>query len=316
MLNETEENMIDENESEQIVRMRLKKGIKKSQLPKIFDLANYIDNEAEEGSDNEEHDDVVKKNIEEEEKKESPQNKDPNDPEIEELINRYISVDNIKEEKTIRRLYKEEELVKDKQCVRKVVDNQTYRKKRMGNDADHLHNEKNYDPLSLSQRIIKVQTNTGETQRRFTTLSKLKRKLTYREEEADVEEEEITQMIDDYEKNMMKKISEETQEHKQSMKDRLIENDKLLENVVNLNKPLKKKPSQPYKGNMGFGSYSQTSVISALKNDKYQTFKDRTSTKTIKTFNLFGTKTQTVSIDSILKKKVNDIFEGRLSGGK
>ena len=217
-----------------------KRLIKKSDLILQKELTkklakNYFDKEAELGSDNEEHDNVIKKVYNSDsdlEKKEDIGN-------IEDLIddkNILNSLDNEEQkEKFITDMF-----IKDREEVLKVIE---------GPQRRIINNkiEKKFDEsdLPLKLRIERMKNEyfdeeeENEENNFQTLVSRLKKlKKQFKEDNAN---EDLKAIINSYQNMALKRIEKLNKTNKNELKKRMMEDNKILENVVLLNK----KDNQP-----------------------------------------------------------------------
>ena len=212
-----------------------KRLIKKSDLILQKELTkklakNYFDKEAELGSDNEEHDNVIKKVYNSDsdlEKKEDIGN-------IEDLIddkNILNSLDNEEQkEKFITDMF-----IKDREEVLKVIE---------GPQRRIINNkiEKKFDEsdLPLKLRIERMKNeyfdeeDENEENNFQTLVSRLKKlKKQFKEDNAN---EDLKAIFISYQNMALKKIEKINKTNKNELKKRMMEDNKILENVVLLNK--------------------------------------------------------------------------------
>jgi hypothetical protein len=217
-----------------------KRLIKKSDLILQKELTkklakNYFDKEAELGSDNEEHDNVIKKVYNSDsdlEKKEDIGN-------IEDLIddkNILNSLDNEEQkEKFITDMF-----IKDREEVLKVIE---------GPQRRIINNkiEKKFDEsdLPLKLRIERMKNEyfdeeeENEENNFQSLVSRLKKlKKQFKEDNAN---EDLKAIINSYQNMALKRIEKLNKTNKNELKKRMMEDNKILENVVLLNK----KDNQP-----------------------------------------------------------------------
>ena len=212
-----------------------KRLIKKSDLILQKELTkklakNYFDKEAELGSDNEEHDNVIKKVYNSDsdlEKKEDIGN-------IEDLIddkNILNSLDNEEQkEKFITDMF-----IKDREEVLKVIE---------GPQRRIINNkiEKKFDEsdLPLKLRIERMKNEyfdeeeENEENNFQSLVSRLKKlKKQFKEDNAN---EDLKAIINSYQNMALKRIEKLNKTNKNELKKRMMEDNKILENVVLLNK--------------------------------------------------------------------------------
>jgi len=201
--------------------------IKEKEITKKVSFKQFFETEAELGSDNEDHDDVIK-NI----KNEEAEEEENQDEELKDLINNEeeFSSDEIQEK------FFSDMLERDREELRKVIDGpqrKTLNRKHLRNEGDCL--EEDSLPLNMRIKQSKSQENTGEGD--FNLLLKkfgdFEKRLNSTEENH--ENEEYKEMVNLYQQNLIKKFAEKSKNHKTSLMKRIRENEKILENVINLN---------------------------------------------------------------------------------
>ena len=217
-----------------------KRLIKKSDLILQKELTkklakNYFDKEAELGSDNEEHDNVIKKVY----NSDSDLEKNEDIGNIEDLIddkNILNSLDNEEQkEKFITDMF-----IKDREEVLKVIE---------GPQRRIINNkiEKKFDEsdLPLKLRIERMKNeyfdeeDENEENNFQTLVSRLKKlKKQFKEDNAN---EDLKAIFISYQNMALKKIEKINKTNKNELKKRMMEDNKILENVVLLNK----KDNQP-----------------------------------------------------------------------
>ena len=212
-----------------------KRIIKKSDLILQKELTkklakNYFDKEAELGSDNEEHDNVIKKVY----NSDSDLEKNEDIGNIEDLIddkNILNSLDNEEQkEKFITDMF-----IKDREEVLKVIE---------GPQRRIINNkiEKKFDEsdLPLKLRIERMKNeyfdeeDENEENNFQTLVSRLKKlKKQFKEDNAN---EDLKAIFISYQNMALKKIEKINKTNKNELKKRMMEDNKILENVVLLNK--------------------------------------------------------------------------------
>ncbi len=217
-----------------------KRLIKKSDLILQKELTkklakNYFDKEAELGSDNEEHDNVIKKVY----NSDSDLEKNEDIGNIEDLIddkNILNSLDNEEQkEKFITDMF-----IKDREEVLKVIE---------GPQRRIINNkiEKKFDEsdLPLKLRIERMKNEyfdeeeENEENNFQSLVSRLKKlKKQFKEDNAN---EDLKAIINSYQNMALKRIEKLNKTNKNELKKRMMEDNKILENVVLLNK----KDNQP-----------------------------------------------------------------------
>lgn len=289
-----------------------------------FNINNYLDIEAEEGSDNEEHDDIVKKP--EENKEDIKASEEQSD--LEGLINYKLDEKiNLKE---LRNKFNSEQLDKDKEDIRKVILHE-HKPKRKWSDFNTI----SQDDTSLIKRkkmsLIPNETFHFEItmkDKHIANISKMKRIL---KENASQEGE----FFSDEEKNPIKDLLEYQQDiksdlfgksgAKKELKKRQLENKEILKSVINLNDVKQCDNKERVKNRNGhnqFMVHHKISIINAIKNDKYndnkiypksdqmkhkEIIKENDKNKNIRNFPMFKNNTH-ITGDSDKKVKISEIF--------
>ena len=242
---ENKEEKIEKNKKEKdnFLNYKLlghKRLIKKSDLILQKELTkklakNYFDKEAELGSDNEEHDNVIKKVYNSDsdlEKKEDIGN-------IEDLIddkNILNSLDNEEQkEKFITDMF-----IKDREEVLKVIEGP--QRRIINNKIEKKFDESDL-PLKLRIERMKNEYLDDEDdieENNFQSIvSRLKKlKKQFKEDNAN---EDLKAIINSYQNMALKRIEKLNKTNKNELKKRMMEDNKILENVVLLNK----KDNQP-----------------------------------------------------------------------
>jgi hypothetical protein len=286
----------------------------------LKNLKEFLDLEAEEGSENEEHDYTIKRIAEGEKEESCGENEDPN-ADLEGLID-----DNLKEcekqSNLLRNKFKEDELNNDRKMIKEVIRGNFKVKKRKWEDfqKDNSELDRNGEEIQENNVILGKRKKmiasllTGENSHDISSnnfnknknisnivnLSKYKRQLenfSQTEEENNNQENtpneegtEFTDLIIDYQAQIKKKITEQSSAFKRKLQDRIKENDQILESVIDLNKTQVQSQKNIKSGNpfLSFSSsqFSQNSMLNALKKDKYfSQNSDRFSHKESKDFN-------------------------------
>ena len=236
--NKEEKIIKNKKEKDNIFNYKLlghKRLIKKSDLILQKELTkklakNYFDKEAELGSDNEEHDNVIKKVY----NSDSDLEKNEDIGNIEDLIddkNILNSLDNEEQkEKFITDMF-----IKDREEVLKVIE---------GPQRRIINNkiEKKFDEsdLPLKLRIERMKNeyfdeeDENEENNFQTLVSRLKKlKKQFKEDNAN---EDLKAIFISYQNMALKKIEKINKTNKNELKKRMMEDNKILENVVLLNK--------------------------------------------------------------------------------
>jgi hypothetical protein len=258
---------IDDIFKSQPKRLRTAKQVaKEKQIKKILNLKTFFEYEAELGSDNEQHDDVVKR-IREEDDELEDDNED-----LKELI-----TDEVEEDKgDIKEKYFNDMMAQDKEDIRKVIKGPQLQTKLERTEVKFDH-----DHLPLDMRLKKFKGNeetlyTLNGDVLFKNLHSLEQQL-----DENTQNPELKEMYKTLENDAIKKVAMSSKA--KSMNNRMIENDKILENVINLNevrikeekksiffhkgtiKPCSLSTSQINTQKYGF---NKNSILHAIKNDK------------------------------------------------
>ena len=243
-------------------RKRLKKQkeiiIEKKIAKKIAN--SFIEKEAELGSDNEEHDDIVKKISDSDYDSE----KDPN---IDENLNDIIddNVDNVVDQHD---KFVDDMFQKDKEEIKKVIDGPVVRKEEKR--KERLEIDESDLPLKLRIERMTEQEGKNEEEVNFNTILKKYKNLKHKFEEDEINgenNEEVKEALETYKANAIKKINEMKKIYKDEIKERIKEDKQILKNVVVINKPITEDKSKNnkliVKGN------GKISSISSLKFGKF-----------------------------------------------
>jgi hypothetical protein len=258
---------------------RLKKTIliqKEKKIKKLLNLNAFFEYEAELGSDNEQHDDIVKK-----------VDHDDNDylDEYNEDLKDLIADEFEEDKEDIKEKYFNDMLDKDKEELKKVIQGPELRMKRARTDI-----KMDPDYLPLDMRLKKFKSNDESLYSfneniLFRNFESLQQKIN----EDEGENDELKEMYQTYENNVIKKITEKSKEFKDHFNNRNIENNKILENVINLNQKKKEEVNvnnvffkkgttiRPIGSSVisqinlqKFGEkFNKNSLLYAMKNDKY-----------------------------------------------
>jgi hypothetical protein len=241
-----------------------------------FRRNEFVDSEAELGSDKEEHDDVVKK-IKENDEEDLSDNQEEDLPDLIDKNEENLNID--KDE--IQKKFFNEMMDQDKKEIRQVINGPAQRQKRMRSTLDKLP-ETEDDYLALNMRIKKYKTNGSEDENEPGFIGNfLNIQKQIEENIADQHDEDLKEMLQTYENNKIKKIAEKNVKIDEIIELRNKENDKILENVViqnNVNK-------NPLLTN---GSVTSKSKDSAFKHNLALNFKFKSSSQP--TSLLFGKK--------------------------
>jgi hypothetical protein len=281
-------NLENEKEAEEdpFAEIKLKK-LKKTKLiekekkiNKILSLNTFFEYEAELGSDNEEHDDVVKK-----EKNDDDNYLDEeNDEDLKDLIADENEIG--EDEENIQEKYFEEMLEQDKENLKRVIKGPPARLKRDRND---IKLDKEYLPLNM--RMKKQRSDDGvlysfSNDVIFRKLESIQQRIGENEEEGD-ENEEMKEMYQSYENSIIKKIAEKSNDYAKQLDERIKEHDEIMKNVIMVDENKNKRADNKFyiegtiKMNNNTSACSQinvqryahrfnkNSVLYAMKNDKY-----------------------------------------------
>lgn len=260
-------------------------------------LSDYADIEAEEGSDNENHDHIVKKIVEEYEI-------ETRDDDLEDLVVKDSNTN--KGINKIIQKFKNDEIKADKGKIIKLIKNNFKAKQRKYSELNQVTQSQD----SLRSRIKKSRKDEKETnfKEKLLNMSKYKKTLTEFAED-DENLEEVNDIISNYEKEIKQKLSSESSEAKKNFLERLNDNEKILENVVNLNDGKEKIPKPSNKIGMGYNfKNSQNSFLNAIKTDKYKREKRDIIQVQGNVFSVFRNNKNT-KLDSEKKAKFSNIFK-------
>jgi hypothetical protein len=216
---------------------KLKKLKKKSEIIKEKQNAKkislgFLDVEAELGSDNEEHDDIVKKITD----------SDKEDDEQEEYLKDLINDDKLEEETDLlQKKYFDDMLERDRAEVKRVISGPQVEKKTTGNKRNRTENEED-DELTIEMRMKKFKSEEDEDSKDpqfhlknlYKNFKSLEKKISENTDEN--HNDELIEMQQSIETKIMKEIAEKDNEHIKLLFNRMKENEKILEeNVINLN---------------------------------------------------------------------------------
>ena len=219
--------------------------------------SNYFDKEAELGSDNEEHDDKIKKIYNSDSELENESEKEKNVPNL--IDDETILEENDSEyqEKYLNDLF-----LKDKEEILKVIEGPQQRINR-NNKIENNENIINNSDLPLKLRIEKmkdVRMNEEINEINFDGLvNKFKQlKKAFKE---DCNNNELEMELKNSQKNIIEKIQEKYKINKKELIERIKENNKIMENVIildnNNNNNNKKKNSLLVKGNNNNNNFNK-----------------------------------------------------------
>ena len=204
--------------------------LRKREIRKNF-VKKYFDDEAELGSDNEEHDNIIK-NIN------SDSDTENDDGFLEDLIDdKSISSYNEQNDKFINDMF-----IKDNEEILKVIQGKIKRKK---------ITEKKYNDneLPLKIRIERMKNMNNDFEIKKFNLKFFNKKI--KEEFGENDNEELKDAFNDYKENTIRQIEKANNFKIKELKERMKENNKILENIILLNKKNKreKKNNLFIKGN-------------------------------------------------------------------
>jgi len=194
--------------------------------PKIKATDLYFENEAEEGSENEEHDDVVRKIVNEHEESDNP------DENVEGLIASSDSEDNDPAEtENLKSKFYKDMLKRDYEEIKQVIKGPKIKKRYRDIEQE------DEDYISIEQRKNFNKSNDITDMDFFASRSLLIRansNLGKEEHSDDFDNEELNFMIQSQETSKIKKFTENKQDNK-AIIERIKENEKILEDVIFLN---------------------------------------------------------------------------------
>ena len=188
---------------------------------------NYFDKEAELGSDNEEHDNIIKKTYNNSSSYFDSENEEEN---LEDLIDDNNILYNNNEQKN---KFIEDMLIKDKEDILKVIEGKTKEK--------NFIKKNNDDILPLKIRIERMKNNKEFDNDKLNFKSIFSKVNKFEKEFEENDNEELIDAFNNYKKNEIKKIDEMNKTKRIELKERMKENNKILENVILLNKKENKK---------------------------------------------------------------------------
>ena len=225
------EEKITKNEFISHKRLIKRKDIlRKREIRKNF-IKKYFDDEAELGSDNEEHDDIIK-NIN------SDTDTENDDGFLEDLIDdKSISSYNEQNDKFINDMF-----IKDNEEILKVIQGKIKRKK-------IIEKKYNDNELPLKIRIERMKNMNNDFELKKFNLKFFNKKI--KEEFGENDNEELKDAFNDYKENTIRQIEKANNLKIKELKERMKENNKILENIILLNKKNKreKKNNLFIKGN-------------------------------------------------------------------
>jgi hypothetical protein len=255
---------------------------KEKKINKLLSLNSFFEYEAELGSDNEDHDDVIKK-----EKNDDDNDLDEeNDEELKDLIDNEIA----EYEENNQEKFFEDMLEQDKENLKRVIQGPPARLKR---DRGDVKLDKEYLPLNM--RLKKFRSDEGgmysfSNDVIFRKLESIQQRIE-NDEEGD-ENEEMKEMYQSYENSIIRKIAEKSNDFAKQLNDRIKEHDEIMKNVIIVDENKNKKTDNRFyiqgtiKMNNNTSACSQinvqrfahrfnkNSVLYAMKNDKYYNHDD------------------------------------------
>ena len=239
--NEEQNDYNNDNENNNIPAfLGLKRLRKKAEIVKEKERIkkmgqNFFEKEAELGSDNEDHDDNVKKIDSDDDEKENENNE--LDKDLEGLIN-DSDQENISEIEDLKEKYFEDMLQKDKEDIKKVIKGPEQRRKKFAKKEFYDNTD-----LPLSERMKKFKQENGEGDMEiyfsdllFNSRNKQNKESIINGEMLENQDDELKQMIELHHNNQIKKFSDHSKMYQKVLLDRKKENEKILENVIDLNK--------------------------------------------------------------------------------
>ena len=223
--------------------------------------SNYFDKEAELGSDNEEHDDKVKKIYNSDSELENESEKEKNIPNL--IDDETILEENDSEyqEKYLNDLF-----LKDKEEILKVIEGPQQRNNRIKNNNENNENIINNSDLPLKLRIEKMKDARMNEEDEINEINfdglvnKFKQlKKAFKE---DSNNNELEMELKNSQKNIIEKIQEKYKINKKELIERIKENNKIMENVIildnnNNNNNNKKKNLLLVKGNNNNNNFNK-----------------------------------------------------------
>ena len=250
---------------------------------------NYFDKEAELGSDNEEHDNVIKKTYNNSSSYFESENE-------EEDLDDLIDDTNIFNNNEQKEKFIEDMLIKDKEDILKVIEGKTKEKNVIKNN--------NNDELPLKIRIERMKNNKEfeNDELNFKSIfSKIKK---YEKEFEENDNEELIDAFNNYKKNKIKKFNEMNNSKIIELKERMKENNKILENVILLNKKKNKEKNNNLfiKGNNCVKNYSNNFIykIGPFMNSTNSFLKNIQKEKNIESYK--------INLNSIKIKNLSSLF--------
>ena len=199
--------------------------------------SHYLDKEAELGSDNEEHDDVVKTI--------NPYDDDNNsidDDTNEQLkLEKELIDDNDQDNYEQNEKFVSDAFIKDKEEIKKVIEGPIQRKSLKEESKKELL-YLNESDLPLKLRIEKMNNEHFLEDNEINNLAfegivkSYKKMKKIENSDEIIENEELKEVIQNFQVNTIKKINEQNKTQQKQIKERLNENNQILKNVIIVNK--------------------------------------------------------------------------------
>lgn len=277
-------------------------------MKKHFKLQNYIEDEAEEDEQCSNDEDEI------------DENKIDTD-----IINVKTNLNEEKNRRKNREKFNKEQIEKEESLIKKIL-KRSYKAKTKENNLKTLFKRKNNDWLNINQRALVLSQSTSNESK---SPARIKQKIRvgfkcHRNEKendnileiksSENGTEDIDELKNKVEKKIKEKISETSSDYKKKFNERIKDNKRILENVIQLNE--EKKNIIKKKGiNNPFGIPNKhTSLLQDIKDNKYnisQTIGKKNETN-IGTINQFFLHSKTVStnnsLSTLIKIKINTIF--------
>jgi hypothetical protein len=276
-INDVEEDYLEENKLKKL--KKTKKIEKEKKINKLLSLNTFFEYEAELGSDDEDHDDIVKK----EKNDDDHDLNEENDEELKDLIADENDIS--EDEENIQEKFFDDMLEQDKENLKKVINGPPARLKRDRGDV-----KLEGDHLPLNMRMKKMRSEDGAMYSFnedviFRRLESMQQRIE-NEEEGEANEE-MKEMYQSYENSMIKKIAEKTNDFAKQLNERIKEHDEIMKNVilVDENKTQKNNNKFYVEGTIRMNNntsacsqinvqrfahqFNKNSVLYAMKNDKY-----------------------------------------------
>ena len=192
--------------------------------------SHYLDKEAELGSDNEEHDDVIKPTYDDD-------NSIDNDTNEQLKLEKELINDNDQDNYEQNEKFVSDAFIQDKEEIKKVIEGPIQRKTfKEENKKELLYLNESDLPLKL--RIEKMNNeHLCDDNLTFEGIVKSYKKMKKMERSDEViENEELKEVIQNFQVNTIKKINEQNKTQQKEIKERLNENKQILKNVIIVNK--------------------------------------------------------------------------------